>query len=119
MRRKLALFLMLLLTVLPLGGCRTEWVWSFGEKVALSNGKSGLTENEIRVIALEYKCLFESYYKELLGESFWEREVFEGESYEAYIKSEYILEEARALLYLNTVSAEQNAERMQKRLMDK
>ena len=108
MRRKLALFLVFILTVLSLSGCRTEWVWSFGEKVALSNGKSGLTENEIRVIALEYKCLFESYYKELLGETFWDREVFEGESYEAYIKSEYILEEARALLYLNTISDERN-----------
>ena len=108
MRRKLSIFCFFLIAVLTLSGCRTEWVWSFGEKVALTNGRNGLTENEIRVIALEYKCLFESYYKELLGEQFWDREVFEGETYEDYIKSEYILEEARALLYLNSVSDERN-----------
>ena len=106
MKKRLFVLLLALLCLSVLPGCRAEWSWSFGGKKALSAGSAGLSETEVRIIALEYKCLFESYYKSLLGDRFWDRPVSDNETYEDYVKSEYILEEARALLYLNEVAKE-------------
>ncbi|MBO4411389.1 MAG: peptidylprolyl isomerase [Lachnospiraceae bacterium] len=106
MVKRVGSFFVLIVLVLTLSACQADWSWTFGEQKLLTMGKLGLTEKEMRVIALEYKCLFESYYKELLGEEFWDREVEEGETFEDYVKSEYVLVESRALLYLNQVASE-------------
>ena len=106
--RSLLLSIVFVLTLfLPvLSGCGTEWSWSLSDGRVLTMGKESLSENELRVLALEYKELFESYYGDLLGPEFWTMPVSKDRTFEEYVKTEYVLEEARVLLFLGAVAKE-------------
>ncbi len=105
--KRILLILAALIVIAAASGCRVSVSWLAGEHKALTQGNRYLTESEVRVIALEYKARFERYYKDLLSETFWSREVREGVTCEDFIKDRYILEEARALLYLNARAEEE------------
>ena len=105
---KTALIVLASALLLQAAGCGLSFSWVGRDRKALVQGDLYLTEGEMRVIALEYKTLFESYYEELFSDSFWTEEVDENMTFEEYVKSYYILEESTALLYLCGVAEERS-----------
>ena len=81
--------------------------FTLGHHIAVSSGGNQLTEEELRLIALQYKTENESYYKPLLGIDFWQMNVTKDMTYEEYIREYYIFSECRAVLLLLKVAQEQ------------
>ena len=81
--------------------------FTLGHHIAVSSGGHQLTEEELRLIALQYKTENESYYKPLLGIDFWQMKVTDDMTYEEYIREYYIFSECRAVLLLLKVAQEE------------
>ena len=100
MNKKLTSFLLALM-LLGLTSCGSIPLdFNIGHHIAVSSGSIRLSEEELRLIALQYKTENESYYKPLLGIDFWQMEVTDDMTYEEYIREYYVFSECRALLCL-------------------
>ena len=105
-----ALILLALLFLLPLfQGCERPAVnFRTRDVIVVSDGERHLTKPEVLLMALEYKSEFESYYRELLGEEFWQTELRDGMRFDEYVREYYIYRESEALIVLSDM-AEKNA----------
>ena len=90
----------LILSLVLLSGCGVRVNWIPGREILISSERTVLTGAEVRLISLFYKTEFENYYKDLLGEDFWEIETAPGISYEDYVKEYFVFRECRALICL-------------------
>ena len=97
--------LTILLLCLTLSGCNLRLNWVPGREVLIASDNMELTGAEVRLLCLAYKTEFESYYSELLGNTFWDIEVESGMRYEDYIKEYFVFRECRALIYLGEQAA--------------
>ena len=77
-------------------------------RLVLSSDQEVLREAEVRIAALEYKCQFENYYKELYGEDFWDLEVKDGLDYETYVKEFFIYPELKTAMYLSELAKQED-----------
>ena len=105
MKRRIISFLLACMLFLSAGCVPLEF--TLGHHIAVSSGGNQLTEEELRLIALQYKTENESYYKPLLGIDFWQMKVADEMTYEEYIREYYVFSECRAVLLLLKVAAEQ------------
>lgn len=105
--RVIPVFLSLFL-LFALPGCNTVFDWHFSQRTVAECGNAVLTDKDFRILALEYKCLYENYYKDLLSESFWVMEVSPGRSFETYVKENCLLRDAESLLYLTQIAEKEN-----------
>ena len=96
-----AILLAVLLEVPSCGGILLNW--EIGGTDAVSCRSETVTDRELRLLTLHYKAEFEGYYRSLLGNSFWDTEVRDGVTYEAYVREYYVLAEAKALVVLNAM----------------
>ena len=103
--RLAAVFLSL---VFVLSSCSMPVNFNRSRKPVISVNKEVLTEKEVKICALNYKCQFEDYYKELYGEDFWRLPVTEEIDYEAYVKEYFIFKELNCVLRLCAMSQELN-----------
>jgi len=102
MKRKAPGILCVILILSLLSGC-TSFPVTFlsGRSYMMTCGQDSLTEAEVKLIALQYKCRFENYYKDLLGDRFWNTSLSDGLTFEEYVKEYFIYRECKALLYLS------------------
>lgn len=105
MKKRIVSFLLACL-MLALSAC-VPLDFTLGHHIAVSSGGIQLTEEELRLIALQYKTENESYYKPLLGIDFWQMSVAEDMTYEEYIREYYIFSECRAVLCLLKAAQEE------------
>ena len=105
MKRRIISFLLACMLFLSAGCVPLDF--TLGHHIAVSSGGNQLTEEELRLIALQYKTENESYYKPLLGIDFWQMKVADEMTYEEYIREYYVFSECRAVLLLLKVAAEQ------------
>lgn len=109
MKNRIRLTAVLLSVMLTLSSCASvPFNWQIGEHISVLTDSDRLTSAEVRLIALQYKTLYESYYMDLLGPGFWDEEAAEGMSFENYVKEYYIWNECRSLLCLMAIAAEKN-----------
>ncbi|MBQ1376665.1 MAG: peptidylprolyl isomerase [Lachnospiraceae bacterium] len=87
-------------------GCSFPVSWDPLARPAVSLDADYITEPQARIIALDYKCQFEKYYRELFGEEFWSLELPDGMDYETYVKEYFLFRELSAVLILDDLSAE-------------
>ena len=100
-------FLLLLILALVFAGCERPTVnFKKGDVIVLSDGETYLTEPEILLITLQCKTEFESYYREFLGEDFWNTELRDGMRFDEYVREYHIYEEGKALLVLSDMAEE-------------
>ena len=90
-------------------GCGISTVnWKPGRDILITDGQHELSDEEVRLIALQYKTEYDRYYADLLGEGFWDTVLEEGMTYADFIKEYCVFRECKALFYLNTLAEEQN-----------
>ena len=104
--KKRILTILLACALICVSGC-VHLDFTLGHHIAVSSGGIRITEEELRLIALQYKTENESYYKPLFGMDFWQMKVTEDLTYEEYIREYYIFNECRAILCLLEIADEQ------------
>ena len=102
--RKLLAFLILFVLIGTAACERPAVNFRRGDVIVLSDGERHLTEPEVLLVALEYKCRFESYYRDLIGEDFWDTELRDGVRFDEYVREYYIFAECRALIVLSEMA---------------
>jgi len=101
MKHRAVIALTVALCLFSLCGCRTIPVtFRTGQTYLITCGSDHMSEGEVRLVALQYKCHFENLYMELLGEDFWTQKVSENMDFESYVKEYFVYRECKALLYL-------------------
>jgi len=83
------------------------------ERVVFSAGDVELNDAQVRLIALQAVSNFTKFYRSLLGEDFFEKEISEGVTFEEYVREYFMMRECEALLLLN-----KSADETQKKLSD-
>ena len=106
MKKKILCILMIFVLLLGSSCAIVPLDFTIGHHIAATYGSIRLTEEELRLIALQYKTENEQYYKPLLGIDFWEMQVADEMTYEEYIREYYIFSECRALLCLEQAASE-------------
>lgn len=105
-RKKIFIFILALTIVLP--GCNTVVNWNSRYRTVLMCGGKSMTDIQMKIVAMEYKELYEYYYRELLSEEFWKEEVSEGVDFETFILQGSVLPECEAVLYLQAAAEERS-----------
>ena len=101
-RRKLFICILILTIVLP--GCNTVVNWNPHSRSVLMCGGKSMTDIQMKIVAMEYKELYEYYYRELLSDDFWKEEVSKDVDFERFILQSSVLPECEAVLYLNAAA---------------
>ena len=102
LRRKLFICILILTIVLP--GCNTVVNWNPRSRGVLMCGAKSMTDIQMKIVAMEYKELYEYYYRELLTQDFWKEEVHKDLDFEHFILKSSVLPECEAVLYLNAAA---------------
>lgn len=109
MRRKIKCLSLILSAMIFLSSCGSvPFNWKIGEKISVYTEHDRLSSNEVRLIALQYKSLYESYYSELLGRDFWDEKTDGSDTFEEYVKEYCVWNECCALMYLMSVAEEKD-----------
>ncbi|MBP5295005.1 MAG: peptidylprolyl isomerase [Lachnospiraceae bacterium] len=108
MKHRLRLFICILIMTIVLPGCNTVVNWNSRSRTVLMCAGKSMNDIQMKIVAMEYKELYEFYYAELLSEDFWKEEVSEGIDFEQYVLHDSILPECQAVLYLNAAADQLN-----------
>ena len=108
MTLKRRLFILILILTIVLPGCNTVVNWNSRARTVLMCSQKSMTDIQMKIVAMEYKELYEFYYRELLSDRFWKEEVSKGVDFEHFILQSSVLPECEAVLYLNAAADELN-----------
>ena len=106
LKRRIFICILILTIVLP--GCNTVVNWNSRSRTVLMCSGKSMTDIQMKIVAMEYKELYEYYYRELLSDQFWKEEVSEGVDFEHFILQSSVLPECEAVLYLSAAADELN-----------
>ena len=108
MTLKRRIFICILIMTIVLPGCNTVVNWNSRSRTVLMCAGKSMTDIQMKTVAMEYKELYEFYYRELLSDQFWKEEVADGMDFEQFILKNTVLPECQAVLYLNAAADELN-----------
>lgn len=106
MKFRKTLFICILIMAIVLPGCNTVVNWNSRSRTVLMCSGKSMTDIQMKIVAMEYKELYEYYYRELLTENFWKEEVAEGVDFEHFVLQSSVLPECQAVLYLTAAADE-------------
>ncbi len=106
MKFRKTLFICILIMAIVLPGCNTVVNWNSRSRTVLMCAGKSMTDIQMKIVAMEYKELYEYYYRELLTERFWKEEVAEGVNFEQFVLKSSVLPECQAVLYLSAAADE-------------
>lgn len=101
-RKFFCLFLLLSLTTFS--ACRLQIEFSNRNPSVLTFGSYSLKADEISLLALQYKVLYERTYEPLLSGAFWDMKVSDDRIFSDIVKENFILPEGRAILHLRKIA---------------
>ncbi len=108
MKHRLRLFICILIMTIVLPGCNTVVNWNSRSRTVLMCAQKSMNDIQMKIVAMEYKELYEFYYAELLSQDFWKENVSDDVNFEQYVLHDAILPECQAVLYLNAAADQLN-----------
>ena len=114
MKFRRTLFICILIMAIVLPGCNTVVNWNSRSRTVLMCAGKSMTDIQMKIVAMEYKELYEYYYSELLTEDFWKEEVAEGVRFEQFVLQSSVLPECQAVLYLSAAADDRLSTTMQR-----